>query len=80
MTVAEEMLAGRSLSRGFCQAVRRCSQWTGRESLEEDDPEVWRLVQEEKKRSSSVRRKISDNQSKRKKISDSDSGQRRGSN
>ena len=38
------------------------------------------LEKEEKKRSSSVRRKISDSQLKRKKISDSDSGQRRGSN
>ncbi len=37
------------------------------------------LEKEEKKRSSSVRRKIS-GESRRKKISDSDSGQRRGSN
>ena len=38
------------------------------------------LEKEEKKQSSSVRRKISDSQLKRKKISDSNSGKRRGSN
>ena len=53
------MLVTRTV-RGLVRLVRRSggqearlvtrSLWTGRESLETDDPEMWSLVQEEKRR------------------------------
>ena len=42
------MLVTRSV-RGLVRGAQR-SLWTGRESLETDDPEMWGLVQQEKRR------------------------------
>ena len=44
------MLVTRSLTRRLSHGWRSSSQWTGQETLEEDDPEMWRLVREEKER------------------------------
>ena len=44
------MLVARSVTRRLSLGWRSSSQWTGQESLQEDDPEMWRLIQEEKSR------------------------------
>lgn len=43
-------MVARSVTRRLSLGWRSSSQWTGRESLQEDDPEMWRLIQEEKSR------------------------------
>jgi len=43
-------LVSLSLARRLSLGCRSSSQWTGQESLEHDDPEMWRLVQQEKDR------------------------------
>ena len=43
------MLVTRTV-RGARAALGSRSLWTGRETLETDDPEMWSLVQEEKRR------------------------------
>ena len=46
------MLVSRFISRRGCHQSVSCarSKWTGQETLEQDDPEMWSLIQQEKQR------------------------------
>ena len=49
-SVVDSMIVTRRLSTSLGRGLRRTSQWTGQESLEQDDPQMFQLVQAEKTR------------------------------